>query len=128
MDVELAGSGPLARLWRSVLDPVMTEAAPDGPIIDCRSATYAAAWKPGRDIASRVLPVRVLQETAGRRTVVSHMAKKTRGEVARTLLKSRKTITTPEDVVTALRADFEIEAAPPARPGATWALDVIVRP
>ena len=128
MDVELARIGPLARLWRSVLDPAMTGAAGSGPIIDCRSSTYAAAWKPARDTAQRLLPIRVLQDAGGTRTVVSHMAKKTRGEVARTLLLSRSPIEHPEDVVTALRAaGFEIEATPPARPGASWSLDVIVR-
>jgi cytoplasmic iron level regulating protein YaaA (DUF328/UPF0246 family) len=127
MDIAIARIGPLARLWRTVLDPVITTEAGDGPIVDCRSATYAAAWKPSRELAGRVLHVRVLQERAGTRTVVSHMAKKTRGEVARALLVSRRTIARVEDVPAALRAAFEVEASPPARNGATWTLDVIVR-
>jgi uncharacterized protein len=126
MDVEIARIGPLARLWRSVLDPVIVAAAGDGPIVDCRSATYAAAWKPSRDIAGRVLHVRVLQETAGKRTIVSHMAKKTRGEVARQLLLSRREIANVQDVVAALRSTFELELTPPAKPAASWTLDVIV--
>jgi uncharacterized protein len=125
MGVEIARIGPLARLWRSVLDPVISAVAGDGPIVDCRSATYAAAWKPSRDVAGRVIHVRVLQETAGRRTIVSHMAKKTRGEVARQLL-SRREIGDVHDVVAALRSAFTVEVTPPVRPGATWTLDVIV--
>lgn len=126
MDVELSRIGALARLWRLVLDPVITAAAGDGPIIDCRSSTYAAAWRPSRALSARVMQVRVLQERAGMRTIVSHMAKKTRGEVARELLTSRRDIRRPEDVARALERAFTIETTPPARPGAGWTIDVIV--
>jgi uncharacterized protein len=127
MDVELSRIGALARLWKPVLDPVITHAAGDGPIIDCRSSTYAAAWRPSRALAARVIHVRVLQERAGTRTIVSHMAKKTRGEVARGLLTSRRDIQRPEDVARALERAFTIETTPPARPGAGWTIDVIDR-
>ena len=127
MDVELSRIGALARLWKPVLDPVITAAAGDGPIIDCRSSTYAAAWRPSRALAARVMHVRVLQERAGTRTIVSHMAKKTRGEVARELLTSRRDIRRPEDIARALERAFTIETTPPARAGAGWTIDVIVR-
>jgi uncharacterized protein len=127
MDVELARIGSLARLWKAVLDPVITEAAGDGPIVDCRSSTYAAAWKPARAFAARTMHVRVLQECAGTRTIVSHMAKRTRGEVARQLLISRRDIRRPEDVARALERAFTIETTPPARAGAGWTIDVIVQ-
>jgi cytoplasmic iron level regulating protein YaaA (DUF328/UPF0246 family) len=125
MDVDFSRIGPLARAWRRVLDPVIVTAAGDGPIVDCRSATYAAAWKPSRDLAARVVQVRVLQEHAGKRTIVSHMAKKTRGEVARQLLLSEQEIGDVESVVEVLRAAFTVELAA-VRPGASWTLDVIV--
>jgi cytoplasmic iron level regulating protein YaaA (DUF328/UPF0246 family) len=127
MDVELARMGPLARLWRRVLDPAITTAAGDGPIIDCRSSTYAAAWRPTRELADRVMHVRVLQELAGRRTIVSHMAKKTRGEAARQLLLAASEIDGPEDVVAALQRVFTLEARAPSRPSTGWTLDLIVR-
>jgi cytoplasmic iron level regulating protein YaaA (DUF328/UPF0246 family) len=126
MDVKLSRSGALARVWKPVLDPVITAAAGDGPIVDCRSSTYAAAWRPSRALADRVISVRVLQERAGTRTIVSHMAKKTRGEVARQLLTSGREIRHPEDVAGALGGAFTIETMPPARPGAGWTIDVIV--
>jgi cytoplasmic iron level regulating protein YaaA (DUF328/UPF0246 family) len=127
MDVELSRIGALARLWKPVLDPVITAEAGDGPIIDCRSSTYAAAWRPSRALAARVMQVRVLQERAGTRSIVSHMAKKTRGEVARELLTSRRDIRRPEDVARALERAFTIETTPPARPVAGWTIDVIVQ-
>jgi uncharacterized protein len=126
MDVELARIGPLARLWRTVLDPVITTEAGTGPIVDCRSATYAAAWRPSSDTANQLMPVRVLHDLGGTRTVVSHMAKKTRGEITRTLVESRRDISHPEDVVAALKPRFTIEATPPTKTGAPWTLDVIV--
>ena len=126
MDADLPRMGPLARLWRGVLDPVVRGAAGDGPIVDCRSAPYAAAWRPSPPVAARVIAVRVLQEAAGRRTVVSHMAKRTRGEVARALLEAPTVPDTPDEIVAAVRGRFEVEAAAPVRPGATWTLDVIV--
>lgn len=128
MDVELSRIGALARLWKLVLDPVITAAAGDGPIIDCRSSTYAAAWRPSRALAARVMQVRVLQERAGTRSIVSHMAKKTRGEVARELLTSRRDIRRSEDVARALERAFTLETTPPGRPGTGWTIDVIVHP
>jgi cytoplasmic iron level regulating protein YaaA (DUF328/UPF0246 family) len=127
MDVSLPRLGPLATAWRSVLGPVIEQEAGDRPIVDCRSSTYAAAWRPPRQLAGRVLTVRVLQEVAGKRTVVSHMAKLTRGRVARALLESSLTAGTPQHVIDVLGSSFRVEAAPPA-PGASWRLDVIVEP
>jgi cytoplasmic iron level regulating protein YaaA (DUF328/UPF0246 family) len=127
MDVGLPRVGPLAALWRTALGPVIAEAAGDGLIVDCRSATYAAAWKAPPELAGRVLQVRVLREHEGRRTVVSHMAKKTRGEVARLLVSSRREFGRVQDVVAALRPSFTVETTPPVRPGSSWTLDVIVR-
>ena len=127
MDVALPRIGPLATRWRSVLAPAIERAAGEGVVVDCRSSTYAAAWRPSPALAPRVLAIRVLQEQAGRRSVVSHMAKKTRGEVARQLLTSRREIRRPEDVLAALRPAFAVEPTAPARAGAGWTLDVIVQ-
>jgi cytoplasmic iron level regulating protein YaaA (DUF328/UPF0246 family) len=123
MGVELPRAGALAGVWRKVLGPVIEEAAGGGPIVDCRSATYAAAWRAPRGIAGQVIAVRALQEVGGTRTVVSHMAKKTRGEVARALLVARTSPATVDAVLRTLRRTFEVEA----RQGTTWTFDVIVR-
>ena len=71
----LPGLPPLAGLWRPELDPVLSEAAGRGPILDCRSAGYMAMWTPSKSLA----PHRVHVVVPG----ASHMAKKIRGEVAR---------------------------------------------
>lgn len=93
MGVKLPRLGALAAVWR----PVLTSALPaDGLIIDMRSAPYAAAWRP------EAVKVRVFREHEGRRTVVSHMAKATRGAVARALLQNAADPTTPEELVKTL--------------------------
>jgi cytoplasmic iron level regulating protein YaaA (DUF328/UPF0246 family) len=126
MDVSLPRTGPLATVWRRQLGPVIERAAGDGPIVDCRSSTYAAAWRPPRQLAEHVLKIRVLQQAAGRRTVISHMAKRTRGEVARALLVSGLDLATPHDVIEAICSSFTVEETAAAGPtGRT--LDVIVQ-
>jgi len=72
------GLGGLGPLWRPALEAEL--AAQRGPVVDLRSGAYAAlARVPG------ALEVRVLRETGGRRTVVSHDNKWTKGRLARAL-------------------------------------------
>jgi len=74
----LPGLGGLAAIWRPVLEPVLASQA--GLIVDLRSGTYAGlARVPG------AVEVRVLRETDGARTVVSHDNKWTKGRLARVL-------------------------------------------
>jgi cytoplasmic iron level regulating protein YaaA (DUF328/UPF0246 family) len=84
-DVSLPGVGPVAALWRAVLDDVVPRAA-GGLVVDLRSTTYAGFWRPAPDLARRVATVRVLHETDGKRTVVSHFNKATKGRLVRSLL------------------------------------------
>jgi cytoplasmic iron level regulating protein YaaA (DUF328/UPF0246 family) len=129
MDVDLPGLGPLAAHWREHLAPVLDAAAaePGQVVVDCSSATYAVAWRPPRALAERVVAVRVLREHDGRRSVVSHMAKHTRGQVARHLLTRRGAA--PRDAEHLARAVGEAFACElsPAAPGRSPTLDVVVR-
>ena len=89
----------LAAWWR----PHLNRALPhDGLFVDMRSAAYAAAWKPPQR-----LPVRVFTADG---KVVSHMAKATRGEVARRLLLADPPPETAEEV--AAIAGGELKAGP----------------
>lgn len=128
-DARPGGLGPLARFWRPVLAGVLEAAAPTGLVVDCRSATYAAAWAPAPGTAARTVAVRVLREGAdGGRTVVSHLAKHTRGELARHLLELPADPRRPQHLVEALAPRWRGELhAPTGRPGArTWTLDVVL--
>lgn len=128
MDTTLPGIGPLAAYWREPLAKALGSAVDGQLVVDCRSTTYAAAWKPPRDVADRVVAVRVFREAAGRRTVVSHMAKHTRGEVARHLLeRAGRDPGTPGGLADAVAEAFDCELTEPGRVGSPWTLDVIVR-
>lgn len=85
-DVSLPGIGTVSSYWREHLDEAVREAVGNGLVVDLRSSTYAAFWRPGHDLASRVVTVRVLHETAGTRKVVSHFNKATKGRLVRSLL------------------------------------------
>lgn len=127
MGVSLPGVGALAHFWRLRLGPVLTAAAGGGVVVDCRSSAYQAAWLPAGELAGRTVAVRVLREEAGRRSVVSHLAKLTRGQVARHLLTMDGTTPrSPAALAAAIGEAFACELVPPARPGRCWILDVVV--
>ncbi|MDJ0357051.1 YaaA family protein [Paenarthrobacter sp. PH39-S1] len=83
MAVGLPELGKLAAYWKPRLAPALEEFAAGHLLVDCRSSTYAAAWAPP---AAQTVAVNVFREIDGKRTVVSHFAKHTRGELARELL------------------------------------------
>ena len=85
MGTSLPGIGPLARYWSNALGSDLTpNVVGTDVIIDCRSAAYVAAWKPPAGTAW--LTVRVVAVNNGERTVVSHLAKHTRGVLTHHLL------------------------------------------
>ena len=81
MSAKPAGVGGLAAYWRAPL----AAALPDrGLVLDLRSGSYAAAWRPRR---ATHLAVRGFTEAPdGTRTVITPMAKRVRGEVARLVI------------------------------------------
>ena len=72
--------------WRDALGPALEEAVGDRLLVDLRSSMYAAFWRPPATLARRVATVRVLHEVAGKRQVVSHFNKATKGRIVRELL------------------------------------------
>lgn len=126
MGATLPGTGSLAAYWRAVLDPVMTALAGDEVVVDGRSAAYAAAWRPRGVPARRFVAVRVFAEVAGQRSVVSHLAKHTRGLVARWLCEADRLPRTPHAVAAVVAERRECVLVPDPRGG--WFLDVVERP
>jgi hypothetical protein len=124
MGVDLPGVGPLARTWREPLARVLPAAAGRGVVVDLRSSTYVAAWKPHGELAERTVAVHVVRDGPGGRTAVSHMAKHTRGLVARELLASGADPRTPEVLADALAGTFSVRLDD-ARPGRPRRLEVV---
>jgi cytoplasmic iron level regulating protein YaaA (DUF328/UPF0246 family) len=82
----LADSPRLPQVWREQVSAVI--AATAGPIIDLRSQTYVALGPIPAQCDERALVIRVLFEKNGKRSVVSHFNKATKGELARALILS----------------------------------------
>jgi cytoplasmic iron level regulating protein YaaA (DUF328/UPF0246 family) len=124
-DVTLPGLGTVAGHWREHLDATMRAAAGTGLVVDLRSSTYAAFWRPGPDLAGRLVTVRVLHEHQGTRKVVSHFNKATKGRLVRALLEDGRDPRTPEAFAKVL-ADlgWAVEVAEPTARGTQ--LDVVV--
>lgn len=93
MAVSLPPLGRLAAVWRAGLAKALR---PGGLVVDMRSAPYAAAWRSG-GVTVRVFRERVVGGVP-KRTVVSHMAKATRGRIAHDLLAAGVDPATPEEL------------------------------
>ncbi|NUT33365.1 MAG: peroxide stress protein YaaA [Hamadaea sp.] len=119
--------GGLTAYWKKALEPVMTREAADGLVLDLRSGAYAAAWTPRGEVAERTAQVRVLHERDGKRTVVSHFNKATKGRIIRDLLVAGAAPSTPRELAVALRdSKYTVEEQSPV-PGKPRQLDVVVR-
>jgi cytoplasmic iron level regulating protein YaaA (DUF328/UPF0246 family) len=90
-------------------------------IIDCRSSTYQGVWAAP---SNSTVAIRVSTVVDGVRTVITHMSKKTRGEVTRALLASRSIPKTPEDIYAIISEKYPCALTPP-QDGEPWVLEVI---
>jgi cytoplasmic iron level regulating protein YaaA (DUF328/UPF0246 family) len=90
-------------------------------IIDCRSSTYQGVWAAPLEIT---VAIRVSTVVDGVRKVVTHMSKKTRGEVARMLLANRSVAKSPEDVYAMVSEKYPCALTPPTD-SQPWILEVI---
>jgi cytoplasmic iron level regulating protein YaaA (DUF328/UPF0246 family) len=123
--VNLPGLGVVSGHWRDVLDPVVREAAGNGLVVDLRSTTYAAFWRPEPDLARKVATVRVLQQVGSQRKVVSHFNKATKGRLVRALLESGVTPSNPARLADHIAAlGWKVELHAPGKHGQQ--LDVVV--
>jgi cytoplasmic iron level regulating protein YaaA (DUF328/UPF0246 family) len=124
-DVTLPGAGPVAALWREHLGRAVEEALGSGLLVDLRSSTYAAFWRPSPELADRVATVRVLHEQGGKRKVVSHFNKATKGRIVRALLEHGGNPRTPVQLADLLvELGWTVEVGEPTRKGTQ--LDVVV--
>lgn len=119
------GVGALAAAWR----PLVAEALDAADIrrqlvVDCRSGAYATVWRPRR--AAHVSVNAFREAPDGSRKPISHMAKASRGLVARAALMAPAAPRNPDALLAAVEAaglDAELEPVGDGR----WSLDVIER-
>jgi uncharacterized protein len=112
MGATLPRIASLPALWR---DPLRKALPDSGLIVDLRSGSYTAAFKPKH---ATVVGVRAFVDGK----TVSHMVKATRGDVARILLSSGQTPETADDVASLVRQQgLSVELSGSGR---TWSVDI----
>ena len=99
----------------AVLDEIMTEL-----IIDCRSSTYQTVWQ---SPIEKTVEVKVFTTVGGEKKVITHMSKKTRGEVTRHLLHSEHEIQSPQQLHAYVSKSFTCELIE-ATTKEPWVLEV----
>ena len=112
---------PVAKFWRATLDEALADIS-DELIVDCRSSTYQSMWVPDPE---NTVAIRVFTLVGGKKKVITHMSKKTRGEVARYLLNGSAP-KSPLELFKLLKKDFKCSLISPTGTG-TWFIDVIAQ-
>jgi len=116
--VSLPRLGTVASRWKPVLPPALVDLADGELVLDLRSGTYVAL---GQAPAGSVT-MRVLTEANGKRSIVSHSNKATKGRIVRQLLAEGVEAKDADSLADALRdLGWTVESSGPAR------LDVVLR-
>ena len=73
-------------------------------IIDCRSSTYQVAW---RSPIEKTVEIKVYTKVGSVKKIITHMSKKTRGEVVRAVLLSQVVPKNPEQLKQIVSESFK---------------------
>ncbi len=114
--------GSLNALWKPIVTKALENIKTD-LIVDCRSSTYQGVWTPD---LKKTVAIRVFAEKSGKRTVVTHMSKKTRGDVTKFLVMQTKNPKTAQELQKLVAKAFKCELVKP-EDKKSWLLDVIVK-
>lgn len=121
----LPGLGSVASHWRHHLGPSIEAGVGKGLLVDLRSSTYAAFWRPSPPLAVRTATLRVLHDVNGQRKIVSHFNKATKGRLVRSLVLDAATPKSPAGLAEHLsELGWHVEIGEPTKAGTP--LDVIV--
>lgn len=94
--------GTVASRWKPVVPQAIAGLADGGLVLDLRSGAYVQLGQAPAGVPSATM--RVLHEADGKRTVVSHFNKATKGRIARALLQSGDEPATADELVDVVRA------------------------
>lgn len=88
--VKLPGQGSVASIWSKALKELLTQQLSGHVVVDLRSSEYGAMYRPTRGSDCLLLNIGVakVNPATGKRSVVSHWAKHTRGLLAGALLRA----------------------------------------
>ena len=118
----LDGMDRLEPAWRTLLPPILTDAAaPRGPILDLRSRGYQAVGRPiGLD--DQTVALRIRPSPGGPAHIGDVIAKRVRGEAASHLLSSVADPEDPLDIADILATRWSLEVDPPSGRNRTWTI------
>ena len=88
--VKLPGQGSVASIWSKALKELLTQQLSGHVVVDLRSSEYGAMYRPacGGECLTLNIAVAKVNPATGKRSVVSHWAKHTRGLLAGSLLRA----------------------------------------
>ena len=89
-------------------------------IIDCRSSTYQTVWQAPIE---KTIEIKVFTTVDGHKKVITHMSKKTRGEVTRHILLTGHEIKTPQELQEIVSQGFNCILIEPTEKE-PWVLEV----
>ena len=89
-------------------------------IVDCRSSTYQTVWQSPVAIT---VEIKIFTKIDGEKKVITHMSKKTRGEVTHCILKSTKIPNNPYELEAIVSQKFECELIESSKKK-PWVLEV----
>jgi uncharacterized protein len=89
-------------------------------IVDCRSSTYQTVWQAPIE---KTIEIKVFTKVDGHKKVITHMSKKTRGEVTRHILLTGKEIKTPQQLQEIVSQEFNCALVEPTEKE-PWVLEV----
>lgn len=108
-------------MWKDQLSE-LCNALNHNLIIDCRSSTYSGVWNPPHE---KTVAVRVFQIKDGKKSVITHMSKKFRGELTRYLLQKREAKNMTE-LVELVSNQFDCDFTPSTKKDPSY-LDLLIQ-
>jgi cytoplasmic iron level regulating protein YaaA (DUF328/UPF0246 family) len=124
-DVVLPGIGAPAAHWRGSVSEVINQSS--GVIIDLRSQMYAALGPIPAEAAERAVSARILLEKNGKRSIVSHHNKASKGRLVRALAERSAQPSTIDALMKSLRElKWKCELSESKKSGQPATLDIIV--
>lgn len=91
-------------------------------VIDCRSTTYKRNWPIDPELT---VEIRVFQITGEKRSTITHMSKKYRGELTRFLLQQMNDPQTPKELFKLVSSRFDCELLGPEK-SQPWRINLLI--
>ena len=124
-DTTLPDLGSMPSVWRDQVSAQLELEA--GLILDLRSGAYAALGPLPQAVAERSVVGRILHEHDGKRSIVSHHNKATKGRLVRSLTEASSLPGSIPDLLDALSSlGYVVELQPTRKTGVQAVVDIIV--